>query len=161
MHAAGVRVPDARRTGQVRAGVPRLVCNVRGPVAVAQVGRDRQAANSVVLGWRGEAATRGTSDGLDGYRQTAAGMDDSQADTTQGSVVAGLLVERRDGAAQQQRGATVADRARPELRNGHDRRIAPGRTVAAVRLSVVVQRQHQSGSVPEPAHSEAGRRGHW
>jgi len=148
VHAAGVRVPDARRAGQVRAGMPRLVCNVHGPVAVAQAGRDRQAADSVVLGWRGEAATRGASDGLDGNRQAAAGMDDRQADATKSSVASGLLVERRDGAAQQQRGAAVAGRARPELRDRHDRRFAPRCTIAAVRLAIVVQRQHQPGAVP-------------
>lgn len=161
MHAAGVRVPDARRAGKVRVGVPRLVHDVHGPVAVAQAGRDRQAADSVVFGWRGEAATRGASDGLDGNRQAAARVDDRQADTTQGSVAAGLLVERCDCATEQQCGAAVVDRARSELRDRHDGRFAPRRTVTAVRLAVVVQRQHQPGPVPEPAHTETGRRGHW
>jgi len=84
----------------VRAGVPRLVGDVCGPVAVAQVRRDRQAADCVVPGGRGEATARGAADGLDGDRQAATGVDDSQVDPAQGAVAAGLFVERRDGAAQ-------------------------------------------------------------
>lgn len=160
MHASGVRIPDARRAGQVRAGVPRLVRDVGGPVVMAQAGRDGQATDGVMPGGRGEATARGAADGLDGDRQAAAGVDDRQADPAQGAVAAGLFVERRDGAAQQQRGAAVADRARPQLRDRHDGRVAPGRAVAAFRLAVVVQRQHQPGPVPEPAHPQAGRRGH-
>lgn len=160
MHASGVRIPDARRAGQVRAGVPRLVRDVNGPVAVAQAGRDRQAADCVVPGGRGEATARGAADGLDGDRQAAAGVDDCQADSAQGAVAAGLFVERCDGTAEQQRGAAVTDRARPQLRDRHDGRVTPGRAVAAFRLAVVVQRQHQPGPVPEPAHPQAGRRGH-
>lgn len=160
MHASGVRILDSRRAGEVRAGVSRLVRNVDGPVAMAQARRDRQAADGVVLGGRGEATARSVADGLDGYRQAAARMDDSQADPSQGAVAAGLFLERRDRVAQQQRSAAVADRARPELRDRHDGRVAPGRAVAAFRLAFVVQRQHQPCPVPEPAHPQAGRRGH-
>lgn len=111
MRAAGIRVPHARRAGQVRAGVPRLGRNVRGPVAVAQVGRDRQTVDGLVPGRCGQAAARGAADGLDRDRQAATGMDDRQAHAAQGAVAAGLLVERRDRSAQQQRGAAVAHRA--------------------------------------------------
>lgn len=143
----------------MRAGVPRVGRPVGGPVAVAPAGRDRQAADGRVSGRRGEAAAGDAADGLDRGGQAAAGVDGGQADAAARPVAAGLLVERRDGAAQR-RGAAHAHRARPQLRDRHERRVAARRPVAAVRLAVRVQRQRQQPRpVPQPPVAQAGRRG--
>jgi len=116
----------------MRSGVPRLVYHVREPVAVAQTGRDWQTVDGLVPHRRGQTPAGDTGDGLDGDRQTAAGMDDRQAEPAQGALAAGVFVERRDCVAQQQRGAALVGRARPELCDRNER-LGPARcTVTAI-----------------------------
>lgn len=132
MHVTSVLAPHARRTFPVRSGVSCMGRHVCGPIALAKSGRDWQTVDGLVLGWRGEEAARDAGDRLDGDRQTAAGVDDCQVEPAQGAFAAGVLMEWRDRAAQQQRGAALAGRARPELCDRHERLGLARRAVAAV-----------------------------
>ncbi len=92
-------------------------------------GRDQQTLDGRLSGGHREAATGNADPGLDGDRETPAGVADRQTAADAGALAAGLLVERRGRAAHLQ--LSAVDRARPELRHRHERLRPQGHSVAA------------------------------